>query len=580
MKTIDKILIYSSLFITLTALFGCSSVAVPPTDVVGPDNGQVEETDYGCAYFYFLWGRQAELAMQFDEALEAYRKALICDPAAEYIVRKIPVLLLRLDRGEEAVSMLEEYLLEKPADIATRMLLARIFIGLGRYSDAEKQYRNIHEQNPTDVSALLLLSELYLNQTKLDDAEQVLLEILQVNPESYAARVLLGRIYLNTNRYDEAEVQYDEALKINWSVDLLLEKGEVYRLQEEFDKVIALYSEILAIDRGNERAALALVTQLLEIDREEEALIQLNKLKDKTDLGENVELSVARLFARLEKYEQAIDILRGSLKKVKAADTRYLLAVVLTQAEKYEEALVELKFIEAGDENFENALILQVRILRFLQRQEEAVALLEKAVTDEATRSPDMYVLLAALYHVQDKTEMGQRTFDRAMLAFPENNELLYEYGLYLDTAGRQDEAMSVMQEVIKRQPTHGEALNYVGYSWADKSIHLDRALEFIQQAVELKPENGYIRDSLGWVYYRLGRIEEAREALEKAVELSEDDPAILDHLGDVYLALGLKADAMEAYRKGFSMFGEEEDSKLKNALREKIELLENQDLP
>jgi tetratricopeptide (TPR) repeat protein len=552
-KSTCKILVYCSFFVTLTVLSGCSSL------FFSADKDQVEETDYGCAYFYFLWGRQAELSMQYAEALEAYQKALICDSEAEYIVRKIPVLLLRLDRGEEAVSMLAVYLEDKPSDMATRLLLARVFIGLGRYSEAEQQYRIIHQQDPTEVNALLLLSELYLNQSMLDNAEKVLQEVILVNPELYAARVLLARIYINTKRYVEAEAQYDEALKINWSVDLLMEKGDVYRQQEEFDKVIALYREILEKDRANERAALALVNQLLQIDKEEEALVELDKLKDITDLAENVELSVARLFARLEKYEQAIEILRNSLEKVNFADARYLLAVILTQAEKYDQALAELQFIETDKDVFENAMILQVRILRFLERQDEAVELLEKAVADEATRSPDMYVMLAALYHVQDKT-------------------LLYEYGLFLETAGRQDEAISIMEEVIKRYPAHGEALNYVGYSWADKSIHLDKALEYIQRAVKLKPKNGYVRDSLGWVYYRLGRIDEAREALEKAVELSGDDPAIFDHLGDVYLELSRKTDAMEMYRKGLAMFEEDEGSELKKTLQEKLQLLESQD--
>jgi tetratricopeptide (TPR) repeat protein len=540
----------------------------------------VEETDFGCAYFYFLWGRQAELSMQFDEALEAYQKALICDPDAEYIVRKIPILLLRLDRGEEAVALLEEYLIKTPADTTIRMLLARVFIGLGNYSEAENQYRITYQQNPSEVSSLLLLSELYLNQTKLAEAEQVLQEILQIDPKSYAAHVLLARIYLNTTRYVEAEVEYEEALKINWSVDLLMEKGDVYRLQKDYDKVITLYKEILVKDPGNERVALALVSQLLKLDREKEALAELNKLKEKIGLNDKVELSVARLFARLEKYEQAAEIIRKSLKKGKSADAQYLLAIILTQAEKYDQALNELQGIDPNDEEFDHAIILQVRLLRYLDRHEEAVELLENAVSNEASRSPDMYVLLAALYHLQNKTELGQSTFDRAITVFPENDELLYEYGLFLDTTGRQDKSISVMQELIKRQPGHGEALNYVGYSWADESINLDKALDYIQRAVKLKPDNSYILDSLGWVYYRLSRLEEAREALERAVELSGDDldPAVFDHLGDVYLELGRKDDAIEVYRKGLNSFEDDEESELKKALQEKLLLLEKQD--
>ncbi len=537
----------------------------------------VEETDYGCAYFYFLWGRQAELAMQFEEALEAYEKALICDPEADYIIRKIPVMLLRMKRGDEAVTLLNNYLNDKPHDTGVRRLLARVYIGLGSYDEAAEQYRVIHSQNPEEVSSLLLLSELYLNLNKSDQAEQVLNELLTVSSNSYPAHVMLARIHLNNKKYQQAVDEYQKALDMSWSVDLLMEMSEVYIQQKEFDKVIGIYSEILKQDGDNERVSLALINFLLLQNKEKEALAELNRLKTLTGEPDRVDLSIARLYARLEKYNQAVEILQKYLERKNTADARYLLAVILTQAEKYDQAVYELQRIDSTAEEFESAVILQVRVLRFLDRPEQAVEVLEKAIENEQDRRPDMFVMLAALYQLQGKTDLGRTTFDRALSAFPDNDELLYDYGLFLDTLGSQEEAMSLMQELIKRQPEHGEALNYVGYSWADKSIHLDKALEYIQRAVKLKPDNGYIRDSLGWVFYKLGRIEEARQALEEAVRLSKDeDYAIYDHLGDVYLELGRKEDALDAYEKAYALV-EENNKERKKVLLDKIKLLENQ---
>jgi len=536
----------------------------------------VEEPDYGCAYFYFLWGRQAELAMQFPEALEAYEKALICDPNADYIIRKIPVILLRMGRGDDAVSILQEYLEKKPLAAGVRMLLARVYIALNRNQDAAEQYRTIHQQDPEEIGSLMLLSELYLNQGNLGEAEKALQQVLSVNPDSYPARVLLARIYLSIKEYDRALDQYDRALALSWSTDLLLEKSDVYRLQEKYDELIDIYREILRVDPGNERVILGLVNFLLVAERENEALAELNRFKERSADPAGVDISMARLYARLEKFDQAIDILRGFLLKENSTDARYLLAVILTQKEQYEQALTELRMIPRDAEEYENSVILQVRILRFLERPEQAVELLEKAVQDAETRSPDMYVMLAALYQLQDQTDLGRRTFDRALLAFPENEDLLYEYGIFLDTAGRRDEAISIMEELIRRQPEHGEALNYVGYTWADKSINLDKALEYIERAVQLKPDNGYILDSLGWVYYRLGRNQEALEVLQEAVQLSPDDPTIWEHLGDVYLALDREEDALETYRKAIGLFNG--DSKAGKALQEKVNLLENRE--
>lgn len=536
----------------------------------------VEEPDYSCAYFYFLWGRQAELAMQFPEALDAYQKALICDPDADYIVRKIPVILLRMNRGDEAVSLLRSYLERKPADAGIRMLLARVYIGLARYDEAAEQYLDIHRQDPEEITALLLLSELYLNQNNLPAAEKTLREVLQVDSEAYPAHVLLGRIYLSTKQLDRSLAAYDKALALNWSSELLLEKSEIYRLQERYEELNVIYRMILEEDPGNERVSLSLINSLLLENKEEEAQAELERFKAGFDHSDKADLSIARFYVRMKKYEQAIELLRSSLSKNSAPDTRYLLAVVLTQTEEYDKALAQLQLIGKNAEEYENAVSLQVRVLRFLDRPEQAIELLERVVQDDETRSPDMYVMLAALYQLQDKTELGRDAFDRAMSAFPEDEELLYEYGLFLDTAGQRDEAMSVMQEVIKRQPEHGEALNYVGYSWADKSINLDKALEYIQKAVELKPENGYVLDSLGWVYYRLGRYEEARQALEEAVRLSEEDPTIFEHLGDVYFVLGRKEEGVAAYRKSLALL--EEGSDARKNLEEKVKYLEGQE--
>ena len=81
--------------------------------------------------------------------------------------------------------------------------------------------------------------------------------------------------------------------------------------------------------------------------------------------------------------------------------------------------------------------------------------------------------------------------------------------------------------------------LNYLGYSWIDQGINLDEGMRMIKRAVEQRADDGYIVDSLGWAYYRLGNMEEAVKQLERAVELKPEDPTINDHLGDAYWQVG-----------------------------------------
>ena len=122
----------------------------------------------------------------------------------------------------------------------------------------------------------------------------------------------------------------------------------------------------------------------------------------------------------------------------------------------------------------------------------------------------------------------------------------------------------------LKLMPDEPQVLNYLGYSWVDQGVNLDRALDMIRKAVALRPKDGYIVDSLGWAYYRLGRLQEASDELERAVELRPDDPNINDHLGDVYWKTDRKLEATFQWRRAKDLKPEPEDlSKIEQKLKE-----------
>ena len=124
------------------------------------------------------------------------------------------------------------------------------------------------------------------------------------------------------------------------------------------------------------------------------------------------------------------------------------------------------------------------------------------------------------------------------------------------------------MKEVLKLDPKNANALNYIGYNYADKDINLDEAERLIKKALEIKPEDGYITDSLGWVYYKKGEIDEAIKKLEKAIKLVPKDPIIAEHLGDAYLKNSKKDRALAMYEKALKL------DPNKKSLKEKIKMI------
>jgi tetratricopeptide (TPR) repeat protein len=117
-------------------------------------------------------------------------------------------------------------------------------------------------------------------------------------------------------------------------------------------------------------------------------------------------------------------------------------------------------------------------------------------------------------------------------------------------------------------KPDHPYLLNYLGYSWADQGKKLDKALELVKKAAALKPDDGYIVDSLGWVYFKLGQYGEATKALEKAVEMVPYDATINDHLGDTYWKVGRKTEARFMWQRALN---HSDDDKQKAELNTKI---------
>jgi len=125
------------------------------------------------------------------------------------------------------------------------------------------------------------------------------------------------------------------------------------------------------------------------------------------------------------------------------------------------------------------------------------------------------------------------------------------------------------MKKVIAIDPQDAQALNYLGYTYVELDKNLEEAERLIRKAIELQPKDGYITDSLGWLFYKKGQFQEALATLEKAVSFVPDDPIILEHLGDVYMKMNNQEKALESYKRALS--GKKKDME---ALMKKIKEL------
>jgi tetratricopeptide (TPR) repeat protein len=173
-----------------------------------------------------------------------------------------------------------------------------------------------------------------------------------------------------------------------------------------------------------------------------------------------------------------------------------------------------------------------------LERTDEAKKHLEKVI---AAKPDDMeaVIALANIQRERKQYDGCAETYGKAisLLAQPvkSNWTTFYFRGICYERSKQWAKAELDFKKALDLYPNEPRVLNYLGYSWIDQGVHLDEGMDMIKKSVEQRPDDGYIVDSLGWAYYRLGNYDEAVKHLEHAVELKPVDPTINDHLGDVY---------------------------------------------
>lgn len=569
LKSLFAIVVLGSLCAGCAAGNSPKPARVGAAEMVGPIAVEIEPVDSSCSYFYYLWGKSAEYSHRFDEALEAFDKALLCDEQTGYLQRERAILLIKMNKKAEAVQQLEQISSQNPDDTNLLVLLAKLYTSMGKNSEGIAAYKRLLEIKE-DEDVLLLLGTLYAQDGRYEEAEKELLRLTSLNSESFMGYYYLAKLYQELRYFDKAFAAFERALAINWSVRLAFEVADLYVQQNRQADAIVLYQRAVIEDEASEAARTKLINLYLGLGETEKALNELKELRRYADDAIRVDYTISRVLLGLEKYDEAIALLSAILAEDPGDNaSRFLLALVQFQKGNLADAKTLLQAMPPAAKEYNDGIQLLVRILRDQDDLAGAVILLEQLLADESLRQVRLYLMLASIYREQDNIPRAIEVLEHGVSAFPDDAELLYGYGLLLERIGDHDGALAKMEAVLEIDSKHAAALNYIGYSWADKGVNLDRALEYIQQAVDQRPDDAFIRDSLGWVYYRLGDLDRALVELRQAVALEASDAVILEHLGDVSLAAAQYDEARAAYDKAIELYEEEEK---KAAVREKLE--------
>lgn len=273
--------------------------------------------------------------------------------------------------------------------------------------------------------------------------------------------------------------------------------------------------------------------------------------RDKLD---PVALTLANIALHLSPSEPAYVLLAGRM---------------LTGQKRYNDALVLYESINADSLAYYSTQLIKSNNLSDAGRFEEAITLLKDLAKTEPERA-DALVQLGNILRRNERNKEAAEAYDNAVNRTSDPSELgwrtYYFRGIAHEQSGDWPAAEASLQQALALNPDQPLLLNYLGYSWADMKINLVEALDMLNRAIDSRPNDGYIVDSLGWVLFQLGRVEEALPLLEKAVEILPGDPVINDHVGDAYWLVGRKREARYQWRRALSFDPVEKDEKAINA--------------
>jgi tetratricopeptide (TPR) repeat protein len=566
------------------------------------------------ALLHYLVGSLAADRGDHAEAVEQYRQTLALDEDATHVRVRLGGEYWRLGLGERAESTLRLAVADDPKSAEAHQALGIVLLQADRLDEAARELQKSIALDPARVEAYRALAEAY---RQLGD-ESKLASCLDAWAKNAPGDQLgwrdLGLRFLEAHDLARAERYLNRALTfVPEDPATLAALGQLADLHHQDDQALAYYERSIRSDPDDGKALFELGRHHLRraarlkdasLDRAA-ATACFNSFVSEADEEASARADVGLAYAQAHLMTEAIEQLDAAVTADPAnPHWHYYRGMLQLQLGHAKEAIPDLALVPVTDEAFVDA---QVRLglaldlagklkeavasltaaleqrptaeslyaaLARVQRDRghgaAAIALLERVVEQQGPGS-EVVVALVEAYEALGRRGDGLRLLRRTLEARPEDQSLLSELALQLGRDGQTDSAVVQMRKILQLDPRNAEAMNFIGFELAERGTKLAEAEELTKAAIDLEPDNGLFTDSLGWVYYKEGKLRLAIEALRRASSQSPGVPVILEHLGDTYARSGDAREAARSYASALQALGHSPDPERQATLEAKL---------
>jgi tetratricopeptide (TPR) repeat protein len=491
----------------------------------------------------YLAARHASVERDASSAAAFYRSALRSDPKNNELLDRAFISSVADGDVDEAVKLAERILTIDKANRIARLVVGVQDIKQKKYAAAQTNINQSVRGPITDLVATLLSAWAAYGA---GDSKAAVAGIDKLaGPEWYPIFKDLhaGMIYELAGKEKEAGARFERAYKLD---DSMLRITEAYAHWMSRNKDPAAAAGIYeAFDKKLARHPL-----VLEGLRNTRAGKKLPPLVDSAQAGAAEALyGIGATLTRRGGEDLALVYLQLALHLQPNHPLALLsLADLYETVKKPQMAIKVYERVPASSPLKRNAQIQLATDLDSADRSDEAIKIL-KEVIGQDPKDLEAIMALGNIERGRKKFADCAVTYSQGIGSLPPNNDkansVYYYYrGICEERSKQWPKAEADMRKALELQPEQPHVLNYLGYSWIDQGTNLDEGMKMIKRAVEQRPDDGYIVDSLGWAFFRIGNYEESVKNLERAIDLKPEDPTINDHLGDAYWKVGRKLEA------------------------------------
>ncbi len=508
-----------------------------------------------------------------DKALNELRQVVALDPHHDDAEARIARVLLQTGQIESAYAQLQTALARSPHSSALQALLGYTQHLRGKNDEAAKLSTEALRQNPEEASSMRVLLEIAGEQDDLSGAVLHIEDIFKAGGAhvSASAWMTLGKLYVEVARSESHAIPGDlvlrtllpiyqeAAAKPPPSVDRLTLLSETY--QDLGDKTEALATLRRAVGLEPENVDLVLHCAGLEMDlgREAKALDDYRRAYNLNPNLTGLREMLGQLYLDHGKYSDAVQLLKDAL--ANSPDDPEL------------ESDLGVAYLGSGqtaqaDACFQRAFAspvcppeayLKRAVFQLTARQVKEAGETLAAAQARFPQSAKIRFYEAIQNRYAKNYDAAVACLDAMRALGPASESDVFNPYYYLESAmimslaQKNDRIEPLLQEGLAKYPDNTDLMNELAFSWADRGDHLGDALALAQRAEKLDPKNGAIEDTCGWIYFKMGKVNDALPYLQRAAVMTNNDPVVVQHLGDALLKVGRRREAIAAWRHGLA---------------------------